>query len=190
MSETIFSANFDCSFVRTISSYNLWITTLVYVKNDSSNRKERSDMQPIQVSIHESDEAGNVFTLLAPIVYEDLVIPAGFESDGASVPRFFWRCVFPPNDTRALRAAFIHDYVYRVHPRGWTKKKADQTFYKLLRENGIGYCSAKMAYWGVRGFGAPSWKAGGHVLLTDFLELKQKVFELETIIKEMSNDRI
>lgn len=80
-------------------------------------------MEKIDVRIHETDEQGNVFTLLSPIVYEDLVIPAGFESDGASVPRFFWRCVFPPNDTRALRAAFIHDYVYRIHPKGWSKKK-------------------------------------------------------------------
>lgn len=136
-------------------------------------------MEKIDVRIHETDEQGNVFTLLSPIVYEDLVIPAGFESDGASVPRFFWRCVFPPNDTRALRAAFIHDYVYRIHPKGWSKKKADKTFYKLLRENGIGYCSAKLAYLGVRGFGFPSWNAGGHVLLTDFLELKKQVFELQ-----------
>ena len=38
------------------------------------------------VDIHESDEMGNVFTLKETLVYGDLRVPAGFSSDGASVP--------------------------------------------------------------------------------------------------------
>jgi len=37
-----------------------------------------------------------------------LEIPAGFRSDGASVPQFFWN-VFPPFG-RYLYAAIVHDY--------------------------------------------------------------------------------
>ncbi len=62
------------------------------------------------IDIHTSDEMGNVFTLREELSYGGLTVPAGFESDGASVPRFFWRIVFPPGDNRALRAAFLHEW--------------------------------------------------------------------------------
>ena len=113
------------------------------------------------VDIHESDEMGNVFTLREELVYGGLTVPAGFESDGASVPRFFWRIVFPPGDNRALRAAFLHDYIYRTHPAGWTRARADELFRRVLIEDGVSRNSANMAYCGVRLFGGSSWEAGG-----------------------------
>lgn len=114
----------------------------------------------VKVSVHSSDAKGNVYTLLEPLSYGDLTVPAGFKSDGASVPRIFWRIVFPPGDSRALRAAIIHDYIYRTHPAGWTKEAADELFYDLLIEDGIGEFSASLAYWGVRLFGRSSWSKG------------------------------
>lgn len=114
----------------------------------------------MKIEVHKSDEMGNVYRLLEPLTYENLTVPEGFESDGASVPRFFWRIVFPPGDNRALRAAFLHDYIYRTHPAGWTKAAADELFRKLLIEDGISRNSANMAYWGVRLFGGSSWEAG------------------------------
>ena len=116
----------------------------------------------LKVAVHSQDEQGNVYTLLEDVVVQWngrwLHLPAGFKSDGASVPRFFWRWVFPPGDSRALLAAFAHDFVYRTHPDGWTKQDADKMFYVLLRKNGVPYFNAKRAYWGVRFFGGPSWK--------------------------------
>ena len=118
-------------------------------------------MIPIGVQVHEEDDRGNVYTLTMPIRYCGLEIPAGFESDGASVPRFFWRCVFPPGEPRALLAAFVHDYIYRTHPAGWDKHEADYTFYLLLRDQGISPVSAYLAYLGVKLFGGPAWRKGG-----------------------------
>lgn len=115
----------------------------------------------MKIEVHKSDEMGNVFRLLEPLTYGGLTVPAGFESDGASVPRFFWRIVFPPGDARALLAAFLHDFIYRTHPAGWTRKQADELFRKLLIEDGISRNSANMAYWGVRLFGGSAWEAGG-----------------------------
>ena len=116
----------------------------------------------LKVAIHQSDKQGNVYTLLEDFSVEwkgkTLVIPKGFKSDGASVPRFFWRSVFPPGDTRALRAAFAHDYIYRNHPWKWSKADADNMFYDLLRAEGIPYFKAQKAYWGVRLFGGNAWK--------------------------------
>ena len=114
---------------------------------------------------HQSDENGNVFTLREDIEIcwngKSFTIRAGFKSDGASVPRFFWRAVFPPGDNRALRAAFAHDYIYRMHPEGWTKAEADRMFYDLLIEGGIPWYRAKAAYLGVKLFGSGAWKKRG-----------------------------
>ena len=118
-------------------------------------------MTPINVRVHEEDARGNVYTLLSPIRYCGLEIPAGFESDGASVPRFFWRAVFPPGYPPALPAAFIHDYVYRTHPDGWSREEADICFYYLLKDAGISEARARAAYLGVKLFGKPAWNAGG-----------------------------
>ncbi len=113
----------------------------------------------MKIEIHKSDSMGNVYRLLEQIqVFSDLTVPVGFSSDGASVPRFFWRLVFPPGDTKALRAAFIHDYIYRTHPSGWTRKMADKLFLENLVSDGIPAWRAKLAYIGVRLFGESSWK--------------------------------
>ena len=88
-------------------------------------------------------------------------VPRDFTCDGASVPRFFWRLVFPPGDTQALRAAFLHDYIYRTHPAGWDRKKADDLFYDVLVADGVPKRRAYLAWAGVRRGGAAAWDAGG-----------------------------
>ena len=115
----------------------------------------------VEVLEHEADDRGNVFTLVTPIYYDDIIVPKGFESDGASVPRLFWGVVFPRDDRRALYGAIVHDYIYRTHPDGWTRAEADEAFRYLLREGGVSYIRTIRAYLGVRLFGQSSWNAGG-----------------------------
>ena len=121
------------------------------------------------VDILKEDEQGNVYVLREPggLTVEwhgkSVTVPYEVRSDGASVPRFFWRWVFPPGDTRALRAAFVHDWIYRTHPDGWTKAESDQLFRELLVEDGMPERFARRAYWGVRLFGGNSWHYGGCV---------------------------
>lgn len=121
------------------------------------------NLPTIEVLRHEADKRGNVFTLLTPIEYCRLNIPSGFESDGASVPRLFWPVVFPADDLQAMFGAFVHDFVYRTHPAGWTKAQADDEFRFLMEKGGVAPRRARLAYWGVRLFGGPSWRAGGRV---------------------------
>lgn len=113
------------------------------------------------VRIDADNERGDVYTLIKPVKRYGLEIPAGFQSDGASVPRFFWRVVFPPGDVHALAAAFLHDYIYRTHPTGWTRKAADDLFLETLIADGVPKRRAYLAYWGVRIFGASAWNEGG-----------------------------
>ena len=113
------------------------------------------------IDIHQSDEMGNVFTLCEELNCEGIKVPVGFKSDGASVPRLFWRIVFPPGDQKALRAAFVHDWLYRTHPLGWTREAADMLFLKVLLKNNVTKTSAILAWLGVRLFGRKAWNAGG-----------------------------
>ncbi|MCQ2377758.1 MAG: DUF1353 domain-containing protein [Victivallaceae bacterium] len=128
---------------------------------------KKDDHQTLRVLIHSEDKRGNVYTLDEPYGLvawycgKRVCVPRGFESDGASVPRFFWRFVFPSSDTRALRAAFIHDYIYRTHPYGWTKGDADRLFLAELLVGGVEPRAAYRAYIGVKYFGWWSWWKGG-----------------------------
>lgn len=110
---------------------------------------------------HKTDERGNVVATAFPnrinFGGKSFLIPKGFESDGASVPRFFWRLVCPPVDPHAVRAGVAHDYIYRIQPEGWTRKGADKMFLCFLIEDGLPPFRATLAYWGVRLFGRIAW---------------------------------
>lgn len=124
-------------------------------------RVEYENLPTIEVREHDEDERGNVFTLLRPVSFGGITIPAGFESDGASVPRLLWGVVFPRDDRQALFAAIMHDFIYRTHPATWTRSDADETFLYLMQQGGVQYIRRIRAYLGVRLFGRPSWEAGG-----------------------------
>ena len=88
----------------------------------------------------------NTWRLLACYTIDGVTIPAGFESDGATVPRFLWWYV-PPTGPH-LPAVLIHDYLYK-HAIG-TKAAADDAFYRVLRQSGVGYLKSRLMYWGVK----------------------------------------
>ena len=122
------------------------------------------------VTIHRTDAMGNVlrtFTLnRIEFAGKSFVIPRGFESDGASVPRFFWRLVCPPLDHRAVRAGVAHDWIYRTQPVDWSRKEADKMFLCFLIEDGLPPVRARLAYWGVRLGGWRAWNENRAVLKT------------------------
>ena len=123
-------------------------------------RVQYDTLPTVEVREHKEDERGNVFTLLRPIERCGVIVPAGFESDGASVPRSLWGIVFPRDDRRALFGALFHDFVYRTHPVSWTRYAADLAFRQFLLDGGVSYSRTILAYAGVRLFGGNSWKAG------------------------------
>jgi hypothetical protein len=82
-------------------------------------------------------------------------------SDGASVPSILWRMVFPPSDPSVLRGAFCHDYIYEMHPDGWTREEADKMFRDVLIHDGVKPWKANLAYYGVRIFGGKHWNMQG-----------------------------
>lgn len=119
-------------------------------------------MRNIIFQTHAEDRRGNVFKTLFPYRVEfggrAFLIPRYFESDGASVPRLFWRVVFPNSDSHATTAGICHDYIYRMQPSDWTRKEADRMFYAMLIEFGASLRSALLAYLAVRIFGWMAWR--------------------------------
>jgi hypothetical protein len=77
------------------------------------------------------------------------VVPKGFISNGANVPRFLWWFLDPA--TEAFEASVIHDYFYDNAIQ--TKAFADLAFYQVLRTYGVSQHKAQPAYWAVKQFG-------------------------------------
>lgn len=116
----------------------------------------------MRMDIHQETERGDILTLEEDLTVRwrgrVVTVPAGFESDGASVPRLLWSSISPRLDPRTLRGAVVHDYLYRTAPENWTRKEADTLFYEFIREDGLSWWAAKKAFWGVRLFGGKSWR--------------------------------
>ena len=85
------------------------------------------------------------------------VIPAGYVSDGASVPRFFWRILSPNIDGRTLVPSIIHDFEYEnaIGTRGG----ADYDYAFRLYGNDYGIIKSSLTWIGVRVGGRKHWRA-------------------------------
>jgi len=54
--------------------------------------------------------AHNTYILLENYEIENVLVPAGYETNGADVPRIFW-WVVPPFKPKYLPAVLLHDYL-------------------------------------------------------------------------------
>ena len=77
------------------------------------------------------------------------VVPAGFTTDGASVPRLLW-AVFSPSGV-LWQASVIHDYLYSNAIK--TKQYADNAFKQTALTFKARKYEALLAYYFVRLFG-------------------------------------
>lgn len=93
-----------------------------------------------------------------PIVFEDglmrLTVPAGFETDLASVPRALWS-VFPPYGDH-LKAAVVHDYLYRYNTI--SRARCDAIFLAVMARYGVPAWKRWCMYGAVRLFGGPAYR--------------------------------
>ena len=85
------------------------------------------------------------------------VVPRGFLTDLASVPRVFW-WFNAPNDFNTIAPAVLHDYLYSVDTK-YNRKQIDDIFYSALIENGATKATAFKFWLGVRLFGAWHYKS-------------------------------
>lgn len=80
-------------------------------------------------------------------------VPAGFVTDGASIPRFLWRLCGHPMETPRICAAVAHDYMYSVGEPTWTRAEADATYRDILKAVGVSAWRANVEYYALRIFG-------------------------------------
>ena len=88
---------------------------------------------------------------------ESIEAPAGFESDGASVPRAFWS-KYPPFG-EYLPAAVIHDFLCvqgYLDECAYTSVGAADVFHQAMLVCGVGKFKAWKMWFAVRWFG-PRW---------------------------------
>ena len=94
-----------------------------------------------------------IWLLDSPLVYESdilglITVPAGFETDFASVPRV--PIAYTLFGDRAHRESVVHDYLYRIDavPPA-TYDQANDVFLEAMECRGKSWFVRKIMYWGV-----------------------------------------
>ncbi len=80
-----------------------------------------------------------------------ITIPKGFETDLASIPRWYWS-ILSPNNTSLVAPAILHDYLYACETY-FTQKESDDIFYMAMIEGNVSPSTAYQMYLAVRLFG-------------------------------------
>jgi len=86
-----------------------------------------------------------------------VIVPKGFVTDLASIPRIFWASLRPDGDY--AYAAILHDYLY------WTqtssRARADQVLEAVMRDFTITWVTRQAIFRAVRVGGSGAWDANG-----------------------------
>lgn len=108
-------------------------------------------------------EAGGAWTLAEDwrVLWREgsFVLPAGFGTDGASVPRALWRVCGTPLDVPRLYAALVHDWLYSGGVPGTTRAEADAAYRDMQVALGVSRLAAWTEWAALRLFGASHWTA-------------------------------
>ena len=84
-----------------------------------------------------------------------IVVPKGFETDLASIPRALRRRF--PQWEGWTPAAVVHDWLYSEQPDGIDRRKADDILLELMRQDEVRWGNAEKIHWAVREFGDIAW---------------------------------
>ena len=101
--------------------------------------------------------------LLASLVWQDpdgdmFVVPRGYVSDGASVPKVLWSLSGGPFDEAYVRAAILHDW--QCERRVQTSDQVHERFYRGMRADNVSWLVARSFYRVVLVRG-PQWTLSG-----------------------------
>ncbi len=113
-----------------------------------------------------ADNNLNLSKLVSDAVYKlgsfSHLIKAGFEWDGASIPKWAWIIVGSPFEPRFMVASAIHDDMYR---QCMNRANADLYFYWILLKSNVDQKVAEKMYYAVR--------IGGYKPYNKYLKLKK-----------------
>lgn len=105
---------------------------------------------------------------------ETIVVPAGFVTDLASIPRLVWS--FYPPDGPWVKAAVIHDFLYDTQgdgrwnkhvgvtrPTSYSRAEADNILREGMADRAIGWWEQTVIWTSVRLGGGKGWARAGEV---------------------------
>ena len=85
--------------------------------------------------------------LLAPFKYQNrdklITVPAGFEFDGASIPKFAWSIIGGPFSSGNFRPSVIHDFLCVTEDHPLYDRRHD-IFYEMLKIEGKSWWKRKI----------------------------------------------
>ena len=93
------------------------------------------------------------YRLEHPLYLAGVAVPAGFVTDGASVPRCFW-WLFPPVG-RYFLAAVVHDWLLNT---GVCWREANRKFRQALEQQGVARWVVFVMFWAVQGYQFVKWR--------------------------------
>lgn len=100
--------------------------------------------------------------------FGNFVVPAGFVTDYASVPRFLWSIAPPEGEYD--EAAVAHDWLYFT--KRFKRDQADKVFLEGMQTCGVNFAKRRAMYRAVRTFGWWPWKFGKDERNGKFLTVK------------------
>ncbi|ESP91132.1 hypothetical protein N483_15680 [Pseudoalteromonas luteoviolacea NCIMB 1944] len=111
------------------------------------------------VILTHSNKLENAYELVDDFPYEHngkvRWVPKFFQYDGASIPTLAYHMVGTPFNPRYMKAALVHDWLYHTHEI--ERAAADELFYSMLCESGVGDAKAKIMRLAVELFGRWYW---------------------------------
>lgn len=109
----------------------------------------------------ETEEFSSYRVLASPFLYRlndlnQIRVPAGFATDGASIPKcfHFW---LPPWSPAYAGPAVIHDWLYFIQDT--SRKKADRVMLLAMKHNNESFWKRQMIHKAVRAGGFGAWKS-------------------------------
>ena len=126
--------------------------------NDLYTYSQKTQGLPVEIIELPNGQTG--IRLTADILYQHtpigpVLVPRGFVSDGASMPRIAWRALGHPFDYDYLYEAILHDYLYRY--QDVDRATADRVLYIMLKGK-ISGARRRAIYWGLRIGGGVAWR--------------------------------
>lgn len=102
-----------------------------------------------------SDNKVKVYSLKKPLIYQSdkyyFIVPMGFKTDFASVPKSLQRFYEPMG--KWSKPSVLHDFLYSDEIRSVSRLKADKCFLEAMKREGVKFHTRWIFFLGVRCFG-------------------------------------